>query len=191
MFADSYVIDAKTGKIKKIGNTGGDVFDVSYGGISTDAGTVYLGTGFQKIIERNKAINTFRFFKNTLSTISAFHIPSTGQSGYFLEPKGPSTAVADQYQRIPTGTYNLTEHNGERFKGVYKLYNENVPQSRGILSHKGITYKNTVGCLVPGNYNGGISLESWRTSGQKLDLINNYIKNEGVHQVKINIFEVF
>ena len=152
MFSDAFVIDAKTGEIIPIDNTGGDVFDVYYGGISTDAGTAYLGTGDYKIIERNKAINTFRFFKNTLSTISTFHIPSTGQSGYFLEPKGPSTAIANQNQRIPTGTYNLIEHNGDNYKDVYKLYNKQVSQDRGILIHSGNSPIDTEGCLLPGSY---------------------------------------
>lgn len=188
MFANEYVIDVQTGKVIPISKIGGDVFDVYYGGISTDAGTAYLGTGFQKIIERNKAINTFRFFKNTLSTISAFHIPSTGQSGYFLEPKGPSTAIANQNQRIPTGTYNLTEHNGDNYKDVYKLYNKQVSQDRGILIHLGNFPEDTEGCLLPGSYFRKKFVGDSRT---KLEIINSYIRNTGVHKVTINIFEVF
>ena len=107
---------------------------------------------YTKILDRttDALINSFRISETENSTISAFHIPDTEQSGFFLEPKGPSTTVANQNQRIPEGTYNVENYSSTKFSNVFRVYNENVSQDRKILIHIGNTHKNTSGCLLPG-----------------------------------------
>jgi hypothetical protein len=78
--------------------------------------------------------------------------------GYGLEPRGPSTAKANQGQRIVEGDYNLilsrerakVDANGLSFPNRYVLFNKQVPQWRGITIHGGQFYDQTRGCIIPG-----------------------------------------
>lgn len=79
------------------------------------------------------------------------------------EPEGPSTTVQNQNKRIPEGFYGLGNHEGNLFKEVPKIYNENsqiiiifnnkLPKHRCILIHhsgerKVPTREKTLGCVV-------------------------------------------
>ena len=70
--------------------------------------------------------------------------------GFFLEPKGPYTTVANQNQRIPPGRYQLAI-NTKGKKGGLRVFNEKVSKyGRNILIHSGNDFTKTVGCLLPG-----------------------------------------
>ena len=49
---------------------------------------------------------------------------------------------------IPAGTYTVVEHNGSKYKGVWRL--ENVEGRYSILIHWGNTSANTQGCILVG-----------------------------------------
>ncbi len=110
-------------------------------------------------------INTIvyqRHWETNLSTSGPFIIPGSdsdimiGQEikGFFLEPKGPYTTVANQNQRIPPGRYQLAI-NTEGQKGGLRVFNEAVSKyGRNILIHSGNYPIQTEGCLLPGNKRG-------------------------------------
>lgn len=49
---------------------------------------------------------------------------------------------------IPAGTYNVTPHNGTKYKGVWIL--NDVPGRSAILIHHGNTIRDTRGCILTG-----------------------------------------
>lgn len=55
---------------------------------------------------------------------------------------------------IPTGVYHCVTHNGEKFKGVWRL--ENVKDRDAILIHAGNTLDDTEGCILVGSRNGSL-----------------------------------
>ncbi|MCF6350787.1 MAG: DUF5675 family protein [Flavobacteriaceae bacterium] len=92
--------------------------------------------------------------------------------GYICEPFGPETTERGKDKRIPAGIYNIKWHNFGRYlkdvytkngrigkkhnlnyselkKGVIKLYNDKVPESRGILMHAGTHGGWSEGCILP------------------------------------------
>jgi len=139
----------------------------------------------------NSNINSFRIEETGQSTISAFHIPDAGdgelQSGFFLEPRGPSTARANQNQRIPEGTYNVRNHVGTVYRNVPGLSNDEVPSSRAILIHGGNTHNDTRGCLLPGTTRGHNFVGN---SGETLRGINTFMNDRGHSNVRVNIHNV-
>ncbi len=92
-------------------------------------------------------VEIHRTWETEQSTISTFNT-TDGQTGYFLEPNGPSSVVDGSGLRIQEGIYILTEHSGTNFQDVYRL--QNVPGRSNILMHPGNTADDTVGCLLPG-----------------------------------------
>ena len=96
-----------------------------------------------------------RIAEDAHSTLSTFTATSpdgkTKTSGYMLEPAGPSTTKAGQDRRIPAGVYDVSSHDGAEWEGVYGVSNDNVSVDRGILIHPGNSYKDTTGCLLPGD----------------------------------------
>ncbi len=108
-------------------------------------------------------INTIvyqRHWETNLSTSGPFIIPGSDMitqeeiKGFFLEPKGPYTTVANQRQRIPPGRYQLSV-NTEGQKGGLRVFNEQVSKyGRNILIHSGNYPVQTDGCLLPGNKRG-------------------------------------
>ncbi|WP_444671229.1 DUF5675 family protein [Flavobacterium columnare] len=129
-------------------------------------------------------IRLVRRWQTDVSTIGEFTIDGTDIKGYILEEKGPDTTQSGKEQRIPVGTYNLKWHYGTKQKGVLKLYNDVVSESRAILIHSGNNASETEGCLLAGStkskdYVGG--------SKAKLAEINAYVKEKGVEKAKIII----
>lgn len=49
---------------------------------------------------------------------------------------------------IPAGSYECAPHNGEKYRGVWRL--EHVPGRSAILIHAGNTINDTRGCILPG-----------------------------------------
>ena len=134
--------------------------------------------------EGNVTIRLVRKWQTENSTIGEFSIDGSDIKGYILEEKGPDTTVSGQEQRVPVGIYNLKWHNGTKQKGVLKLYNDSVSESRAILIHSGNDATDTEGCLLAGttkakDFVGG--------SKPKLKEINDYVKLKGIEGAKIII----
>ena len=142
-----------------------------------------------KILDRttDALINSFRISETENSTISAFHMPDTDQSGFFLEPKGPSTTVANQNQRIPEGAYNVEDYSSKRFPNVFRVYNESVSQDRRILIHTGNYPKNTIGCLLPGNTKG---TDYVGNSKATLNTIRNFYDGRDMSTARLMIYNL-
>ncbi|HMU14819.1 MAG: hypothetical protein JST41_09185 [Bacteroidetes bacterium] len=120
-------------------------------------------------------------------TIGNFRITGSRIRGYFLEPGGPSTKESGKDRRIPPGTYDLVWHSGDRFRGVLKLYNADVPVERAILIHGGNRGKDTEGCLLPGTVAGGDYVTHSR---DMLQAINKFVRKVGIKNVKVVITEI-
>ncbi|WP_029269169.1 DUF5675 family protein [Flavobacterium sp. KJJ] len=129
-------------------------------------------------------IRLVRKWQTEKSTIGEFKIDDSDIKGYILEEKGPDTTVSGIEQRVPVGTYNLKWHNGTKKKGVLKLYNSDVSESRAILIHSGNTAADTEGCLLPGSSK---STDFVGGSQAKVKEINDYVKEKGVEGAKIII----
>ena len=137
-------------------------------------------------ISRFKYLDIYRDIQTVNSTTSTFAFGDV--NGFFLEPAGPDTTISGQNRRIPAGRYNLTPHNGTDYKDVYKLYNDQVPQSRAILIHTGNVPKNTEGCLLPGCYRDTDFVG--RSDNKRIEL-QNAIGAAGVKNVVIRIHNRF
>ena len=144
---------------------------------------------YTKILDRttDALINSFRISETENSTNSAFHIPDTDQSGFFLEPKGPSTTVANQNQRIPEGTYNVEDYTSKSFSNVFRVYNDAVSQNRGILIHAGNYPQDTRGCLLPGSTKGTDYVGS---SNAKLNTIKNFYNGTDMSTARLMIYNL-
>ena len=132
----------------------------------------------------NVTIRLVRKWETDISTIGEFSIDGSDIKGYMLEEKGPDTTVSGIERRIPLGTYNLKWHNGTKQKGVLKLYNNSVPESRAILIHSGNDAADTEGCLLAGSTRAKDFVGS---SKPKLKEINDYVKLKGIEGAKIII----
>jgi RHS repeat-associated protein len=182
---DEFNVNSKTGEIKKVSDKGGDKVDYYNMVAETDKGKqVVLGTTQIDRVKGESNINMIRFTQDDNSTTSVYHMPETNQSGFILEPGGPSTAKSNLDKRIPEGKYNLDNHNSTKYPGSFKLYNENVSESRKILIHAGNYGIDTEGCLLPGKTG-----KTGYVSQSKLarDEIYKYIGDKGVNNVKLNI----
>lgn len=122
------------------------------------------------------------------STIGEFEIIGTNIKGFMLEEKGPSTTVSGLERRVPEGIYNLVWHNGTRFKGVLRIYNHQVSQSRAILIHAGNTAKDTEGCILPGITRGEDRVNSSRA---KLKEVLKYVKEHDISKIRLVIIDAF
>ena len=132
----------------------------------------------------NVTIRLVRKWETEISTIGEFTIDGSDIKGYILEEKGPDTTVSGIQQRVPVGTYNLKWHNGSKQKGVLKLYNAVVPESRAILIHSGNDASDTEGCLLAGSTK---SKDFVGASKPKLKEINDYVTLKGIEGAKIII----
>ena len=193
---DEFNVDKITGEITKVSDKGGSETDFFNVGTTNSEGdfvteqtlSTERGTG---------SINSFMFTETGKSTISTFIIPKEGDdiTGFFLEPAGPSTTEANQDRRIPEGSFNLESFSGSRFKGVFRLSNEDVPKSRAILIHKGNFPTNTEGCLLPGctfgkDFVGGARINGQGGSTRKFNEIKGFLNSEGANNIKFNIFNI-
>jgi len=142
------------------------------------------GTTNKKDDSEKVTIRLVRKWQTDKSTIGEFTIDNSEIKGYFLEEKGPDTTVSGIQQRIPVGTYNLKWHSGSKQKGVLKLYNSEVPESRAILIHTGNTAADTEGCLLAGSTQ---SKDFVGGSKPKLKEINDYVTEKGIDGAKIII----
>ncbi|EKT3967235.1 hypothetical protein NTJ12_002320 [Flavobacterium psychrophilum] len=132
----------------------------------------------------NVTIRLVRKWETEISTIGEFTIDGSDIKGYILEEKGPDTTVSGNQQRVPVGTYNLKWHNGTKQKGVLKLYNAVVSESRAILIHSGNDASDTEGCLLAGSTK---SKDFVGASKPKLKEINDYVTLKGIEGAKIII----
>jgi hypothetical protein len=103
-----------------------------------------------------------------------------------LENPGPSTTKSGIRKRIPVGTYKLVWHHGTRFKGVPKVYNENVSQNRAILIHKGTKPSHTDGCLLLGKTMGSNSIGN---SSEAINEMYAFLKKVDIQNVSLVITE--
>ena len=181
-----YSVNKNTGEIQRIGDRGGsrtDYFNVGTinkdGGFATDK-TITSARG-------SGSNNSFRFQESNESTISAFVIPGKDITGFFLEPAGPSTVIANQDRRIPEGSYQLEPFSGATKKDVFRLFNEQVSKDRYILIHKGNKPFETLGCLMPGcTY----ARDEVKSSRDKFEEIGGYLNSKGTENVRLNIYNV-
>lgn len=183
-----YTVDVLTGNIQKISDLGGADLHFYHRGNYIDGGSAfrYMMT---EMVEGANTINAFRFWESATSTISSMSAPAAGLTGYFLEPKGPSSKVSGSNQRIPAGQYEFRPHWREFYGGKYSLYNPDLLGNRSaILMHRGQYYGNTKGCLLP-----GCKWEPNRVypSGPMLDPIQEYIGSVGYGKIRLNIFDLF
>lgn len=79
-------------------------------------------------------------------------IGENGFGGYTLEPSGEPTTESNKNKPIPTGYYDTEPRAEGDYAGgfAFRIYNEIVPKSRGILGHIGNTTSNTKGCVLFG-----------------------------------------
>lgn len=120
---------------------------------------------------------------STTSTYTAGKI-----NGFMLEPPGPSTTQAGQRKRIPAGTYRIVWHSGAKYRGVVRLYNDQVPQSRAILIHVGNYPKDTDGCLLAGATR---DLDIVGASRGAVDALMQWIRERGIENVRVVIKDQF
>ncbi|MFK7000215.1 DUF5675 family protein [Flavobacterium oreochromis] len=140
----------------------------------------------KKSSNSNVIIRLVRKWQTNNSTIGEFTIDGSDIKGYMLEEKGPDTTLSGIERRIPIGTYNLVWHYGSKFKGVLKVYNNQVSQDRAILIHAGNTALQTEGCILPGSIR---DKDFVGDSRKKLKEIINYVKEKGIEGAKLIITE--
>ncbi len=170
------------GKIDHAGGGGDREWAIS----SIKEGTGDLAFTVARDYGATKYINIFRDVQTDFSTTSMFTFG--GVNGFMLEPAGPDTTIANRDRRIPEGIYNLRNHNGDRYQDVFKLSNDQVPESRAILIHNGSYPVNTEGCLLPGCYR---SKDFVNGSKKKLIELNTAINAVGVENTRVIIHNNF
>lgn len=80
---------------------------------------------------------------------------------------------------IPRGVYELIISYSDKFKQYLPLL-LNVPGYKGIRMHSGTTPADTLGCLLPGKYNGKDVINSRSTFKSLFAKINAAIKKEKI-----------
>ena len=181
-----YSVNRATGEILRIGDRGGNRTDYFKVGTTGKEGK-FLADLTLSSDRGAGSINSFRFTETGESTISAFVIPDEGITGFFLEPAGPSTTVANQDRRIPEGSYQLEPFSGKTHKNVFRLSNEQVSKDRYILIHIGNYPDDTAGCLMPGC---SYEQDKVNASGDKFKEVEGYLNSKGAENVRFNIYNV-
>jgi hypothetical protein len=121
--------------------------------------------------------------RSTTSTYTAGRV-----NGFMLEPPGPSTTQSGQRKRIPVGTYRIVWHDGARYRGVVRLFNNEVPQSRAILIHAGNYPRDTDGCLLVGKTR---TVDMIGMSRPAVSELMDWIRERGIENVRVVIEEQF
>ncbi|PKQ63030.1 hypothetical protein BZG02_09670 [Labilibaculum filiforme] len=133
--------------------------------------------------------------------------------GFICEPYGDETTERGKDKRIPAGIYNVKWHVSGNYPknkytlqhklgkkwhldypsfkhGVLLVYNESVPQSRGILVHAGQDGGWTEGCILPSSKQDR-NLDKWNMtmadSVETLHKIFNQIEETGIENIKLVI----
>lgn len=166
----------------------------------TNIGAIYIMEGPQDFIihNQNEVVGTVErnsnndglIFLNRTEEGSDFTIGEFATSGndpvrgYMLEPSGPSTAIANQDQRIPEGLYDLDDYSSKKYPKNFILSNDQVSKDRLILIHTGNTGNDTAGCLLPGcsKSNGSVG-----RSTIKFNELQKYIKDKKTKNVRLKI----
>ncbi|ELY2018378.1 hypothetical protein SL053_002299, partial [Flavobacterium psychrophilum] len=173
---------------KKVGNEVGDSYTEKQNAFTNKTSITFkineCKIGKKVETTDSVTIRLVRKWETEISTIGEFTVDNSDIKGYILEEKGPDTTVSGNQQRVPIGTYNLKWHNGTKQKGVLKLYNDSVPESRAILIHSGNNADDTEGCLLTGTTK---SKDSVGASKPKLTELNNYVTLKGIEGAKIII----
>lgn len=66
---------------------------------------------------------------------------------------GTYFTIENYDKMLPDGTYHVSVTYSPKFKrDVPIVYNDNVPESRGIRIHEGNIVQNTKGCILVGNW---------------------------------------
>lgn len=181
-----YSVNRATGEILRVGDKGGNKTDYFNIGTTNDQGGFDADQVFSS--ERGLgSIHSFRFQESNESTISAFVIPGEDITGFFLEPAGPSTTVANQKKRIPEGTYQLEPFSGKTHKNVFRLSNDQVSKTRNILIHIGNYPFETRGCLMAGC---SYAKDEVKDSGTKLRELRSYLNSIGAENVQFKIYNI-
>jgi len=120
------------------GDSQGNLTDLSTGDFSRFIDSVEI---------TDKSI--FDIYRDTQTQNSTTGIFTFGNvEGFTLERPGPDTTTSGVGLRIPSGEYNVSIHNGSKYKNVLKLYNNQVAKSRAILIHNGNYPSHTDGCIL-------------------------------------------
>jgi len=190
LLAYGYTVDVNNGTIQlapgELGALGGRDVNFYNIGYYTDAGSAFVQLG-QKIVEGANTINAFRFWQSAASTISAFSVPASGLTGYFMEPGGPDSNIKDSGLRIPEGQYDVVPHWRTKHYGRYSLQNSSLLGNRGgILMHYGRSSKWTEGCLLP-----ACNWSNNTISGSLEKLNTLQLQIDKAKSMKVNIFNAF
>jgi len=104
--------------------------------------------------------------------------------GFTLERPDPDTTTSGVGLRIPSGEYNVSIHNGSKYKNVLKLYNNQVAKSRAILIHNGNYPSHTDGCILVGGTRGTDFIGG---SVGKLNEVRGVFKGINVADIKVRV----
>ena len=184
-----YAFNKTTGKFEYISNNGGDkthFIRISKSG--ADGGWVAAG---RTVVIDGNGIAAFRFMQTAASTTSGFIVPSTGLSGYGLEPRGYDMEWSGFDMRIPEGRYNLDEFTRPGGAKVPRLSNDVVPKARRILMHPGNYDFETSGCYMPGR-SCGVDVV-WNSNGANgmFTQLNAWINKTGHANVHFRLINAF
>ena len=190
MFFQEFNLDSETGKVKKVSDKGGDKVDYYNVGTTNKKGEFETEQTIELDRQEGGNINSFRIEETDKSTISVFHIPETGASGFILEPAGPSTSVAEQDKRIPEGQYDVDSYSSKKFPSNFILSNGDVSTDRKILIHTGNKPEDTEGCLLPGNTKSTDWVGSSGKASGGFNKIKSFVNGKSSSDVKMNIINV-
>lgn len=187
LLAYEYTVDVKTGTINKVSDLGGANTHFYQLGYATDGGSAFRYF-MTEVVEGANTINAFRFWQSAASTAAAFSVPTSGLTGYFMEPGGPDSNIKNSGLRIPEGQYDVVPHWRTKHYGRYSLQNSSLLGDRsGILMHYGQSSKWTEGCLLPAcNWSSNNTISG---SLEKLNALQ--LQIDKAKSMKVNIFNAF
>ena len=108
---------------------------------------------YQGIKINNKIIVVERTDKSKEYTAGSFcAIGPDGFDGYTIERPGPPSSIPNLNKPIPYGLYDTCERAEGDYAGAFafRIWNQGVPVSRGILGHVGNKASDSSGCILFG-----------------------------------------